>query len=135
MTFRSARGGGKAVRRAHGVLLTLCVALTVLVHQEPPATDASAMADAAPAVHVIAEQSTASASPAPTHEVGPGACSLPGMPHCTAALVGSVQLAVPRQVASDPLLTPRQGAARRALETSAVGRAPPDLYVLSRLRL
>ncbi|WP_405653201.1 hypothetical protein [Streptomyces sp. NBC_00019] len=135
MTYRSARDGGKAVRRAYGVLLTLCVALTVLVHHEPPATDASAVADAAHAVHVIAEQSTPSASPASTHEVGPGACSMPGMPHCTAALVGSVQLAVPHQVASDPLLTPRQGAAPRTLVASAVGRAPPDLSVLCRLRL
>lgn len=111
-----------AVRLEYGVLRTLCVAPAVLVHHETTATDASAIPDAAHAP---------SASTAPTHEVGPDACSIPGMPHCIAALVG----AVPHQVASHPLLTPRQGAARHAFDASAVGRAPPDLSVLSRLRL
>lgn len=134
MTIRSARGG-IAVRWAYGVFLTLCVALAVLVHHETPAMDTSSMPDMAHAVHAMPAGTPPSVSGASAHSADDGTCAMPTMQHCTAASVASVQLAAPAQAAFDPLMNLRQAAAGRTPGAAAVGRAPPDLLVLSQLRI
>ncbi|MFF4505756.1 DUF6153 family protein [Streptomyces sp. NPDC001401] len=135
MTIRSARGGGIAARWAYGVFLTLCVALAVLVHHETPAMDVSSMPDTAHAVHTMPAGTAPSVSGASAHSADDGTCAMPTMQHCTAASVASVQLAAPAQAAFDPLMKLRQATAGRALGAAPVGRAPPDLSVLSQLRI
>lgn len=134
MTIRSARGG-TAVRWAYGAFLTLCLALAVLIHHETPAMDASAMPDAVHAVHAMQDGAAPSVSGASVHGSDNGTCAMPGMQHCAAASVDSVQLAVPDQTAFDPLAKLRQVAAGRPSGATAIGRAPPDLSVLSQLRI
>ncbi len=145
MTIRSARGGGTAARWAYGVLVTLCVALAVLVHHETPSTDVSSMSsmpDPVHAVHVMPDGTPPSSVPTQArvsgtaaNYAGHGTCDMPGMQHCASANVGSVQLAVPDQIAFDPLLNLRQTAAGRTPGAAVAVRAPPDLSVLSRLRV
>jgi hypothetical protein len=149
MAIRTARGGGSAARWAYGVFLTLCVALAVFVHHETPAADASSMRGAAHAVHVMATEgshgegphgeslhgeSPQAVSEPSTHGADAGGCATPGMQHCTSASVDSVQLALPGQSAFDPLAYLRQATAGRS-PAGTVGRAPPDLSVLSQLRI
>ncbi|MFI6935872.1 DUF6153 family protein [Streptomyces sp. NPDC050287] len=154
MTIRPARGGGTAARWAYGVLVTLCVALAVLVHHETPSMDVSSiqsmqsmpsvqsMPDPVHAGHVMPDGTPPSSATleargagAAAHDAGDGSCGMPGMQHCTSANVGSVQLAVPAQIAFDPLGKPRQTAAGRTPGAAVAVRAPPDLSVLSRLRV
>lgn len=132
---RSARGSS-AVRWAHGVFLTLCVALAVLVHHEMPAMDLLCVPDSAQTAHVTPRSpgdGASAVSDVSVHNAAADVCSMPGMQHCTTASVDSVQLAVPDRTTFDPLVNLRQAAAGRA-PTAAVGRAPPDLLVLSQLR-
>ncbi|MDX3693745.1 hypothetical protein PV726_26070 [Streptomyces europaeiscabiei] len=125
MEMRSARGGGIAVRWAYGVFFTLFVVLAVLVHHETSALDVSPMpTETAPAV---LGHSSHSAD-------GDGGCSSPGTRHCATGSLASVQLAVPTQAAFDPLAKLRQALAGHA-PAATVGRAPPDLSVLSQLRM
>ncbi|MGW7613712.1 DUF6153 family protein [Streptomyces sp. NPDC054766] len=138
MTIRSARGGCIAVRWAYGVFLTLCVALAVLSHHEMPSMDVSSMPDSAHAGHmmpVMPDETAPSVSGLTAHNADGCACSMPGMQHCTTANVDSFQLALPGQTAFDPLVNLRHAAAGRAPGAAAVGRAPPDLFVLSQLRI
>ncbi|GAA3786628.1 hypothetical protein FNH04_13185 [Streptomyces phyllanthi] len=154
MEIRAAHGGGIAVRWAYGVFLTLCVALAVLVHHETsmtsmtsmtapppmpaPAHAAHAMPEAAHAMpeeaHAAVGHEAPSASDSPAHGVDSGGCAMPGMQHCTTASVGSVQLAAPGQTSLAPPADPEPTAESRA-PARAVGRAPPDLSVLSQLRI
>ena len=134
MTIRPARGG-IAARWAYGVFLTLCVALAVLVHHETPAMDVSSMADTAHAVDAMPAGTPPSVSGASAHSADDGTCAMPTMQHCTAASVASVQLAAPTQAAFDPPTNIRQATAGRPPGATAVGRAPPDLFVLSQLRI
>ncbi|WP_033327488.1 DUF6153 family protein [Streptomyces yerevanensis] len=147
MAIRAAHSGGMAVRWAYGVFLTLCVALAVLVHHETSMTSASPMSGSArmPASahatqamahtgHVMAGEATPSASETSRHGVDSGACAMSGMQHCATASVGSVQLAAPGQSAFDPPADLERAVAGRA-PTGTVGRAPPDLSVLSQLRI
>ena len=145
MTIRAARGG-TAVRWTYGVFLTLCVVLAVLVHHEMPAMDSSAMPRAAHPDHAMAHamsDSTAPSVPGATAHSRSGAtahsadsvCAMPGMQHCGAAGVDSLQLAAPHRTAFDPLAKPLQAAAGRAPGAAATDRAPPDLSVLSQLRI
>ncbi|MER5224522.1 DUF6153 family protein [Streptomyces flaveus] len=148
MAIRAAHSdGGMAVRWAYGVFLTLCVTLAVLVHHETSMTATSPMsgsarmpapAHAAQAMahsgHVMAGEATPSASESSTHGAHSGACAMPGMQHCATAGVGSVQLAAPGQSTFDPPADLERAAAGRA-PASTVGRAPPDLSVLSQLRI
>ena len=132
---RSARGGS-AVRWAHGFFLTLCVALAVLVHHEMPAMDLLCAPDSAQTADVTPRSpgdGASTVSGVSVHNAAADACSMPGMQHCTTASVDSVQLAVPDRTTFDPLVNLRQAAAGRA-PAAAVGRAPPDLLVLSQLR-
>ncbi|MFE9649277.1 hypothetical protein ACFYO0_35185 [Streptomyces sp. NPDC006365] len=150
MAIQAARSGGTAVRWAYGVFLTLCVALAVLVHHETsmtsmttaspmsgsarmpvPAHAAHAMAHTG---HVMAGEATPSAAESSAHGVDSGACAMPGMQHCTTASVGSVQLAEPgRSAFCSPADLERAVAGR--VPASTVGRSPPDLSVLSQLRI
>lgn len=143
MAARTARGGGIAVRWAYGVFLTLCVALAVLVHHETSAMGVSPMPSAAHTVmpgmahaaHVMPEETTPSVSDDSSHSADDnGACAAPGMQHCATASIDSVQLAVPAQAAFDPLANLSQTVAGRT-PGATVGRAPPDLSVLSQLRI
>ncbi|WP_189269258.1 hypothetical protein [Streptomyces fuscichromogenes] len=139
MTIRAARGG-TAVRWAYGVFLTLCVALAVLVHHETPATDVSAMPGAVHTPSVRSDRAAPSgAGVSPLHDIGDAtcacACVMPGSQHCGAASVESVRLAAPGPVAFDPLARLRPSVAGRVPGATAIGRAPPDLSVLSQLRI
>jgi len=146
MAVRTARsGGGTAVRWTYGVFLTLCVALAVLVHHETSAMGTSSsmsgpahaghvMSGSAQAVHVMGGDAATSVSDESSHDVEDGGCAMPGMQHCTSASVDTVQLAVPGESSLDPLVTLRQAAAGRT-PGALIGRAPPDLSVLSQLRL
>ncbi|MFI1111041.1 DUF6153 family protein [Streptomyces physcomitrii] len=129
--------GGMALRWAYGVLGTLCVVLAVLVHHETyatamppmPAAGMMSMPSTGHDAHVMAGQPAAS-----VHGVASEGCGMSGGQHCTAAGVGSVQLAVPGQ---SPLVTPAdlRATVPGIAPAGAVGRAPPDLSVLSQLRI
>lgn len=155
MAIRAAHSGGMAVRWAYGVFLTLSVALAVLVHHETAAMGtapvlgasstmdassmsamgASPMTGAAHAGHVMPNEGTPTAwEPSSPNTADTGGCSAPGMQHCATASVDSVQLAVPAENEFSPLADLREAAAGRT-PASAVGRAPPDLSVLSQLRI
>ena len=155
MTIRTARGGGRAVRWVYGVFIALCAALAVLVHHETAAmgtapvlgasstTSASSMSGmsasprtgAAHAGHVMPDEATPSSwEPSSPNTADAGGCATRGMQHCATARVDSVQLAVPAKNEFSPLADLREAAAGRAPAT-AVGRAPPDLSVLSLLRI
>lgn len=143
MAIRSADSGGIAVRWAYGVLLTLCVALAVLVHHETTAMGVTSMPSAAHglmprtahAAHVMPEEAAPAVSGHSSHSADVnGGCSTAGAQHCATGSISSVQLAVPAPVAFDPLANPRQALTEHA-PGAAVGRAPPDLSVLSQLRI
>jgi hypothetical protein len=140
MEIRSVRGGGIAVRWAYGVVFTLFVVLAVLVHHETSAKGVSPMPTAAHAVM----SSTAHAHHAMPNETAPaaldhsshsadGGCSSPGTQHCATGSLASVQLAAPTRAAFEPLANLRQALTGQA-PAATVGRAPPDLSVLSQLR-
>lgn len=142
MTARTARGG-TAPRWVYGVFLTLCVALAVLVHHEASAMSVSSMPSAAHAVmpgmahaaHVMPDETAPSVSGDSSHGADDnGACAAPGMQHCSTVSIDSVQLAVPARAAFDPLEILSQAVAGRT-PGATVGRAPPDLSVLSQLRI
>ncbi|MGW3645769.1 DUF6153 family protein [Streptomyces sp. NPDC000878] len=143
MTARTARSGGIAVRWAYGVFLTVCVALAVLVHHETSAMGVSSMPSAAHAVmpgmahaaHVMPDETAPSVSDDSSHSAHDnGTCAAPGMQHCATASIDSVQLAAPARAAFDPLAHLSQAVAGRA-PGATLGRAPPDLSVLSQLRI
>ncbi|MDH6522230.1 hypothetical protein [Streptomyces sp. SAI-090] len=149
MAIRAAHSGGRAVRWTYGALLTLFVALAVLVHHETaamgashvmsassmPAMDASSMPGAAHAAHVMPGEATPTAwEPSSAHGVDTGGCAAPGMQHCTTASTASVQLAVPAENGFSLLADLREAAAG-STPAGTVGRAPPDLSVLSQLRI
>ncbi|MGW4824834.1 DUF6153 family protein [Streptomyces sp. NPDC004227] len=135
MTRWTAHRGGTAVRWTYGVFLTLCVVLAVLVHHETMAMgSSSSMPGAAHAVHVMPDGAAPFISDTSSCNADYGACSGPGMQHCTTANVDSVQLAAPSQSVFDSLAFLQRAADGRTPST-AVGRAPPDLSVLCQLRL
>nr|WP_181411658.1 DUF6153 family protein [Streptomyces sp. F2] len=149
MAIRAAHSGGRAVRWAYGVFLTLFVALAVLVHHETaamgashvtstssmPTMDASSMTGAAHAAHVMpGEEAQTAWEPSSAHSADTGGCAAPGMQHCTTASVASVQLAAPAE--NDfSLLPDLRESAPGLTPAGTVGRAPPDLSVLSQLRI
>ncbi|GAA2491749.1 hypothetical protein GCM10010276_34040 [Streptomyces longisporus] len=63
-----------------------------------------------------------------------GGCAASGMQHCATASVDSVQLAVPAENECSPLVDLREAKAGQA-PAAVVERAPPDLSVLSQLRI
>ncbi|MDQ0913401.1 hypothetical protein QFZ22_009386 [Streptomyces canus] len=136
MAMGSAPSGGMTVRWIHGVFLTLCVALAVLVHHETFAMDAPSVPHMVPATHAMPDRTAPVVSNDSSHGADDdGGCSTPGMQHCTTASVDSVQLAAPTRVGFDPSANLRQAAAAVSVPDATVGRAPPDLSVLSQLRI
>jgi hypothetical protein len=134
MATPTAPSGGIAVRWAYGVFLTLCVALAVLAHHETSGTEVSPMRASAHVGHKMAAETPLSASEPSKNSADAGGCGMLGMQHCTTAGVNSVQLAAPGPSTFDPLAYLPTASAGHSLAT-AVGRAPPDLSVLSQLRL
>ncbi|MEU1513251.1 hypothetical protein ABZ490_13995 [Streptomyces sp. NPDC005811] len=155
MAIRRTAQGGSAVRWAYGVFLILCVALAVLVHHETSATGASSSmpraAQAGPmmpgSVHgghampgarqdtgMTPDATAPSISDAVPDNAAMGGCCMPGMQHCSSGSLSSVQLAVPGHGVFEPLTSLRSAVAVSA-PRAAVGRAPPDLTVLSQLRI
>ncbi|MCG7522936.1 DUF6153 family protein [Streptomyces sp. OfavH-34-F] len=94
-----------------------------------PATGMPSTSSAGHDAHVVAGWAGA-----PVYGNGSDGCGMSGMQHCTAAGVGSVQLAVPGQ---SPVFAPADlhQAVPGSAPAGAVGRAPPDLSVLSQLRI
>ncbi|MDN3021404.1 DUF6153 family protein [Streptomyces sp. S.PB5] len=140
-----------AARWACGVVVALFAALAVLVHHEtamitPPAQHtAPHTARSAHSVHsghatpgtattpaAAAQGSTA--RPAHPHGIADGTCADPGMQHCTTASVDTVKLVPPPQNLLAQAANPHRAGPVRS-PAGTVGRAPPDLSVLSRLRI
>ncbi|MGC5041130.1 hypothetical protein ACPXCS_37440 [Streptomyces sp. DT190] len=141
MATQSARAG--AVRWARGAVIALCAALAVLVHHEtaaspprpPPrmpgmaSSPASAMPMNSAAGHTDVPGASASAHSSPH-----SACATAGMQHCTTASVEVIKLAVPPQGLAGQSANPFQ-ARSGPVSAGTIGRAPPDLSVLSQLRI
>ncbi|MCT9113311.1 hypothetical protein [Streptomyces mirabilis] len=142
MATRAGRSGGTAVRWTYGVIVALCAALAVLVHHEVPTAGASpmpgmshaALPAALHAAHVMPDAVEASVSGSSTHNLDDGGCAGAGGQHCSAASVGSVQLVAPVHGEFSPLVNLPQALSGHA-PGAVVSRAPPDLSVLSQLRI
>ncbi|MET9686599.1 DUF6153 family protein [Streptomyces coeruleorubidus] len=143
---------GGVVRWVRGMFVTLCAVFAVLVHHDlshVPVASASATSERAPvasasamarhmhhsepmsATHTqtdSAEEKTLTGSPHGT------ACSSMAMQHCSTANVTAVQIAAPSE---SPIPTvPIQYATVAGVDLArSVSRAPPDLSVLSQLRI
>jgi hypothetical protein len=145
MATQKARDG--AVRWARGTVIALCAALAVLVHHE---TAAIAVTSATHAGHAMPGMASSSAGAMPmssaadhtdvlgaspsAHSSPHSACAAPGMQHCTTASVDTVKLAEPSQGHAGQSANAYQAHAR-PLSAGTIGRAPPDLSVLSQLRI
>ncbi|MDQ0958124.1 hypothetical protein QFZ66_002002 [Streptomyces sp. B4I13] len=133
--------------------MTLLAALAVLIHHETAAITATPVQHAAHSTHAGhampgVESSSAAAvplgtatdhsdtldAPVPTHGVDGSACADPGMQHCTTASVDTVKLAPPSQCHGQQAANPYQAKPGRS-PAGAISRAPPDLSVLSQLRI
>lgn len=145
MTIRAGHSGGSAVRWAYGVIVTLCVVLAVLAHHEVSATGVPSMAGmshAMPAaVHAphgipdVPDAAAPSVSGSSTHTPGDGMCAGAGMQHCSAASVGSVHLVAPDHSEIPPPANLPRALLSGPAPGAVVSRAPPDLSVLSQLRI
>jgi hypothetical protein len=143
MTMRARRSGGStAVRWAYRVIVTLCAALAVLVHHEvstvgaPPMPGMShvALPTTVHAAHAMPDAAQASFSGSSTHDLDEGVCAGAGMQHCGAASIASIQLVAPDHgELPSPAGLPRAPAGHAP--GALVSRAPPDLSVLSQLRI
>ncbi|WP_327726996.1 hypothetical protein OG250_06410 [Streptomyces sp. NBC_00487] len=145
-----------AVHRAGGavaVLIAALVVLVVLVHHETAAITSAPPRHAASSPHTgHAMPGTTSSSaaalphgsapvhtdgldaPAPVHGADGSACADGGMQHCASATIEVSKLPVPPPGSPPPTANPQQVQTGRLL-AGTVGRAPPDLSVLSRLRI
>ncbi|MFI9585942.1 hypothetical protein ACIHCQ_29805 [Streptomyces sp. NPDC052236] len=148
MAIGTAGSGGSAVRWAYGALLALCVALAVFVHHGTaaaglPSRVSAAHASAMPAMpampaghsgHAMPLEQPLSIAGSSAHGLGAGACSAPGMQHCAPTSAETVQLPLPLLgwVEQFPSL---YEASTGLVPARAIGRAPPDLSVLSQLRI
>jgi hypothetical protein len=149
MATRKARAG--AVRWVRGAVIALCAALAVLVHHETAAIAVTSMPSAPHARHAMpgmASSSSAVAMPMKSaaahtdmlgaspsvHSSPHNACAAPGMQHCTTASIEVVKLAVPSQGYAGQSANPYQAQAS-PVSAGTIGRAPPDLSVLSQLRI
>ncbi|MFF3817644.1 hypothetical protein ACFYYD_13695 [Streptomyces bluensis] len=145
---------GGVLRWVRGMFVTLCAVLAVLVHHDlshvpvasasataerAPVASASAMAGhsmhrptSMPATHTrtdsAADQSTLSGSPDST------ACSSMVMQHCSTANVTAVEIAAPSE-SPIPAVPFDYATVAGADIARSVSRAPPDLSVLSQLRM
>ncbi|MEU0246219.1 hypothetical protein ABZ192_18100 [Streptomyces sp. NPDC006235] len=144
---------GGVVRWVRGMFVTLCAVLALLVHHELshiPVVSASATAGAAPvatatgmAEHAMHHAAPMSAPHTPADSAGQNtltgspdgmACSSMVMQHCSSANVTAVQIAAPSE--SPIPAVPIQYATVAGVDIArSVSRAPPDLSVLSQLRI
>ncbi|MFF7986071.1 hypothetical protein ACFZDK_44385 [Streptomyces sp. NPDC007901] len=136
------RGG--AARCARAVVVALLAALAVLVHHDTtsvvtPAHSMSAMAGldhtsaamaptAAPAAHGTVLKAVDTAM-----DDDGGACSGPGMQHCSAGDVGMAKLLPPPAAVTAFRSDAFRSVSAQRDPTGTSYRAPPDLSVLSRL--
>ncbi|MFI7102465.1 DUF6153 family protein [Streptomyces sp. NPDC050161] len=143
MTKRRAGGRGSAARFAFAALLAVCVAVAVLIHHEMPMLAAPPASASGHAAHAVMDETADEKAPSaaePTvansseRSAGAAGCAAPGTAHCNAAGIDSVQLAVPDQGVLDPFADLRSAAAGR-VPGGVASRAPPDLSVLSVLRI
>ncbi|MDF3142089.1 MULTISPECIES: DUF6153 family protein [unclassified Streptomyces] len=133
---------GAAVRWIRGMLVTLCAVLAVLLHHELPAAPTTAAPAAA--VHAISgPASTTAAHTTHAGSAGPGsaahgtdgaACPSMAMQLCSAAGVTAVQLAAPSE-SPNPAVPTHCTTIAGVDIAGSTNRAPPDLSVLSQLRL
>ncbi|MCF1593212.1 hypothetical protein [Streptomyces muensis] len=128
---------------ARAALIALLAAFAVLVHHESPAVPVGPAAS--PAAHVMTPAGHESAAARAAEPIaaalstaisahGPACDGMP-LQHCSTASLEVVKLAPP---ARSP--APQDPAAHEAVTSGAtaagtVGRAPPDLSVLSQLRI
>ncbi|MEU9669136.1 hypothetical protein AB0E25_26750 [Streptomyces bobili] len=146
-------GRADTVRWAHGAVIALLAALAVLIHHETAAITATPVQHATPSTHAghampgMASSSSASVpqgpaadhtdtldAPAPAHGVDGNTCADPGMQHCTTTVVDTVKLAPPPQRHGQQAEHPYQ-AKPGGSPAGTISRAPPDLSVLSQLRI
>ncbi|WP_338673429.1 DUF6153 family protein [Streptomyces sp. SCSIO 30461] len=139
-----------AMRWARGAVIVLCAALAVLVHHEIAAIALTSAPSATHTGHSMPEMAPSSADAMPmgsatvhTHVPGAsqsahssphGACDSLGMQHCATVNADAVKLPVPPQDHAGPSTDPDRADAR-PVSAAAIGRAPPDLSVLSQLRI
>lgn len=140
MAIRAARP--RRVRLAYAAVVALCAALVVLVHHEsaafavsPVPVQSSMRAAMSHDVHgsaSVVHEGTRAAAPV-AHSDGAGACSAMGGQHCSSASLSTVTLAPPSPVPGSRIAALAL-VAGSAPPARTVGRAPPDLFVLSSLR-
>ncbi|WOT39051.1 hypothetical protein [Streptomyces coeruleorubidus] len=150
------RASHGVVRRARAALIALLAALAVLIHHETAAAAISSNLSsaahmmtpgmvmsgnhAAPATgmsghgHGSAAELTTAAVPTKSIADSPP-CSGMTMQHCATASFEVVKLAPPTQTPVPWGLTVPVGVATGPKAAGAVNRAPPDLSVLSQLRI
>ncbi|MER6081381.1 hypothetical protein [Streptomyces sp. NPDC001833] len=143
-TERQAGPRGGAARCARAVVVALLAALAVLVHHDTtsavtPAHSMSAMAGMdhtsaamAPRAALVVHGAVLKTAYTATGDDG-GACSGPGMQHCSAGNVGTAKLLPPPAAATVVRSDAFRSVPARREPTGTSYRAPPDLFVLSRL--
>ncbi|NUO42926.1 MAG: hypothetical protein HOV82_12885 [Streptomyces sp.] len=144
---------GGVVRWVRGMFVTLCAVLALLVHHDlshVPVASAAATAEGTPASAESAMAGHAmhrSASMSHTHRQADAsgqdtltgspdgtACSSMVMQHCSTANVSVVQIAAPSESPIPP--SPASYATVAGADMArSVSRAPPDLSLLSQLRI
>lgn len=134
MTTRKAPRRGIAARWSFGVFLALLVALGVLIHHDVSPAVGTSPQGAVHAGHTTPGPAAPTASDTGTPGLDTNHCADPRIQHCTTAKTGAVQLDVPGRSPYDELAAQRHIEAER-MPLDAVGRAPPDLSVLSQLRM
>lgn len=138
------------VRRSRGAVIALLAVLVVLIHHEATVVTAPPLHPATHVEHAMPGMAPSSAAampqgfaadhphalgaPAPAHGVAGSACADPGTLHCATASVEVFKLAVPPPGHVEQTANPYQAEAG-ALATRTINRAPPDLSVLSLLRI
>ncbi|WP_416980493.1 DUF6153 family protein [Streptomyces sp. T028] len=113
-------------------VIALFVALAVLVHHEVTAAPMPPTPSPSSAVHVMPGDMAMSGH---THGAAAGSCAGMAMQHCAPVSVDKVALVPPPDSSVPDDLAAQGAAVLGAVPAAAVGRAPPDLSVLSQLRI
>ncbi|MDH6431703.1 hypothetical protein M2158_000180 [Streptomyces sp. SAI-144] len=133
---------GGAARWTRGLLVTLCAVLAVLLHHELPDAPVTTMSASAahtmpgspslPAAH--SHTGSPAAAGAVVHGSDGAACPSMAMQLCTAAGVHVVQLTAPPESPAPAFSVPV--AVHAGVDAArSVSRAPPDLSLISLLRI
>ncbi|MER6960345.1 DUF6153 family protein [Streptomyces sp. NPDC000618] len=132
---------GDAVRWVRGLLVTLCAVVAVLLHHELPDSPVTTMSMATPhavsgpvSVPAAHPHTGSSANGAMAHGSDGAACPSMAMQLCTAAGTNAVQLTAPPESPA-PTVPTRITELMGADIARSVNRAPPDLSLLSQLRI